>query len=175
MPPGSPDAGAAPRPEDAPSSGSPEVEEPSGELGAARSASAGVLSAGVLSAWAFREAPARSPAAALAALLGAAVLAAGVAGGRPALAAAILGVQVVLGLGWLMALRASLPTAALVGVAALACDALLLRSTRADAGSVAGVLGLALLAAMLLQLFRRNRNDVTAGLAAAVSGVVLMA
>lgn len=118
---------------------------------------------------------ARSPLVALAALLGVAALAAGAATGRPALAAAILLVQLLLGICWLAVLEASLATAALVGLAALAGDSLLLRDENADAGSVTGVLGLAMLAAILLQLFRRQRRDVTAGLSAALSGVVLVA
>jgi hypothetical protein len=111
---------------------------------------------------------------ALGALLAAAALAAGAAGGRPALTAAVLLVQLLLGLCWLTVLQSSLATAALVGLAALACDSLLLRDD-ADAGSVAGVIGLALLAAILLQLANSQRRDVTRGLAAAMSGVVLVA
>lgn len=124
--------------------------------------------------WLLTPAPARSPLVALAALLGAGLLATGAAAGRPALAAAVLLVQLVLGLCWLAALQASLATAALVGLAALACDVLLLRNERATAGSTAGVLGLAMLAAIVAQLLRRRRRDVTSGLAAALSGVVLV-
>jgi hypothetical protein len=107
-------------------------------------------------------------------LLGAGLLATGAAAGRPALAAAVLVVQLGLGLCWLAALQASLATAVLVGLAALACDVLLLRNERATAGSTAGVLGLAMLAAIVTQLLRRQRRDVTSGLAAALSGVVLV-
>jgi hypothetical protein len=111
---------------------------------------------------------------AFAALVGTGLLATGAAAGRPALAAAVLIVQLVLGLCWLAALQASLATAVLVGLAALACDVLLLRNERATAGSTAGVLGLAMLAAIVVQLLRRQRRDVTSGLAAALSGVVLV-
>jgi hypothetical protein len=108
-------------------------------------------------------------------LLGAGALATGMAAGRPALAAAVLVVQLVLGLCWLTLLQATLATGSLVGLAALACDSLLLRTERADAGSVAGVIGLAFLAAIGSQLLRRGRREVTAGIAAALSGVVLVA
>lgn len=118
---------------------------------------------------------AQSPLVALLALVGTGLLATGAAAGRPALAAAVLVIQLLLGLCWLTVLQASLTTAALVGLAALACDSLLLRSDRADAGSMAGVLGLALVTAIVAQLLRRRRRDVTAGLVAALSGVVLMA
>lgn len=118
---------------------------------------------------------AQSPLVALLALVGVGLLATGAAAGRPALAAAVIVIQLVLGLCWLAILQASLSTAALVGLAALACDSLLLRSDRADAGSMAGVLGLAALTAIVAQLLRRRRREVTAGLVAALSGVVLMA
>lgn len=118
--------------------------------------------------------PAQSPLVAFGALVGVGVLAGGTEAGRPALAVAVLLVQLILGLCWLVLLQASLATAALVGVAALAGDVLLLRSERATAGSTAGVLGLAMLAAIGSQLFRRRRRDVTSGLAAALSGVVLV-
>lgn len=117
----------------------------------------------------------RSPLIALVMLLGTGALATGVAAGRPALAAAVLVVQLVLGLCWLTLLQATLATGVLVGLAALACDSLLLRADRADAGSVAGVVGLAVLAAIGSQLLRRGRRDVTVGIAAALSGVVLVA
>ncbi|HSP38496.1 MAG TPA: hypothetical protein VLR26_12155 [Frankiaceae bacterium] len=117
---------------------------------------------------------AHSPLIALVALLACGLLATGAQSGRPALAAAVLVVQLLLGLCWLAVLQASLATAALVGLAALASDVLLLRNERATAGSVAGVLGLAMVAAFAAQLMRRRRRDVTAGLAAAVSGVVLV-
>lgn len=116
-----------------------------------------------------------SPFVALLGLLAAGVLATGTAAGRPALAVAVLLVQLVLGLCWLTVLQASLATGALVGLAALVCDTLLLRDGDADAGSLAGVVGLAMLVAIAAQLLRRNRRDVTAGLAAALSGVVLVA
>ncbi|MDQ1632690.1 MAG: hypothetical protein QOC80_2662 [Frankiaceae bacterium] len=119
--------------------------------------------------------PGRSPLIALVMLLGAGALATGMAAGRPALAAAVLVVQLVLGLCWLTLLQATLATGSLVGLAALACDSLLLRTERADAGSVAGVIGLAFLAAIGSQLLRRGRREVTAGIAAALSGVVLVA
>jgi hypothetical protein len=108
-------------------------------------------------------------------LLGTGALATGVVAGRPALAAAVLVVQLVLGLCWLTLLQATLATGALVGLAALACDSLLLRTESANAGSVAGVVGLAFLAAIASQLLRRGRREVTVGIAAALSGVVLVA
>jgi hypothetical protein len=108
-------------------------------------------------------------------LLGTGALATGVAAGRPALAAAVLIVQLVLGLCWLTLLQATLATGVLVGLAALACDSLLLRTDQADAGSIAGVVGLAFLAAIASQLLRRGRREVTVGIAAALSGVVLVA
>lgn len=134
--------------------------------GAGSSVAARLLGGGLPSA--------HSPLIAFAALLGSALLAAGSEAGRPALAAAVLVVQLILGLCWLTVLQASLSTAALVGLAALASDVLLLRSERATAGSTAGVLGLAMLAAIGAQLLRRRRRDVTSGLAAALSGVVLV-
>jgi hypothetical protein len=123
----------------------------------------------------FAELPsARSPLVALTGLLGIGLLATGMAAGRPALAAAVLLVQLLLGLCWLVVLQASLSTAALVGLTALGCDSLLLRK-EADAGSVAGILGLAMLAAIVAQLLRRQRREVTAALAATMSGAVLVA
>jgi hypothetical protein len=116
----------------------------------------------------------RSPLVALTGLLGIGLLATGMAAGRPALAAAVLLVQLLLGLCWLVVLQASLSTAALVGLTALGCDSLLLRK-EADAGSVAGILGLAMLAAIIAQLLRRQRREVTAALAATMSGAVLVA
>jgi hypothetical protein len=107
-------------------------------------------------------------------LCASALICLGLASGRPALAAAVLVVQVLLGLFWLVVLGAPLATAVLVGLAGLAADSVLLRSRTTTAGSVAGVLGLAMLAAIVQQLLRRNRRDVTEGFATAASGVVLV-
>jgi hypothetical protein len=124
----------------------------------------------------FRALPrAQSPLLALVVLLAVGVLAVGAAAGRPALAAGVLVVQLILGLCWLTLLQATLATGVLVGLAALACDTLLLRDESADAGSVAGVVGVAVFVAIAAQLARRQRRDVTGGLASSLSGVLLVA
>ena len=93
--------------------------------------------------------------------------------GTSALAAGLFGVQVVIALAWLAALgtRGSLGAFGIAVAAAATIDVVLGITDNPDLGDAAPVLGLALLAALLHQLSRRPRRDVTVSLAGTVSSV----
>jgi hypothetical protein len=95
--------------------------------------------------------------------------------GRPALAAVIGVVQVVAALAWLALLDARGGRGAtLIALgAAAAGDALVATAPGTQLGRVAGVVGVALLAAFLHQLARRPRPGVGASLSATMSAVLL--
>ena len=114
--------------------------------------------------------------AALAAALIAALLVGVMLVGRPPAAAAVLVLQVSFAVGWLGLVGSSvgLGDLALVTAAAVAADVILLHSRHADPGSLAAVIGLSYVAALLRQLARRQRTDVTSALVATASGVALV-
>jgi uncharacterized membrane protein YGL010W len=97
--------------------------------------------------------------------------------GRVPLGVAVLAAQLVLAAAWIVLLDVPAGLAALtvVALAALAGDAVLLRSRSATLGDLAGVLGLGLAAGLAGQLARRPRPRVADALAAVLSGVVLTA
>lgn len=124
--------------------------------------------------------PAASPA--RPALLGAAAagvsgaVAAAAAGGRAALICAVVVVQAMLAAGWLRA--AAIPGAAgaavVVVVAAAAADGYAARDSAEPLAPVAGVVAVAFLATLLLQLAQRGRTRVTESLAVTMTGVLLV-
>lgn len=95
--------------------------------------------------------------------------------GRPVLAAVVGAVQVVGALAWLALLDARGGRGAILVAlgAAAAGDALVATAPGTQLARVAGVIGVALLAAFLHQLARRPRPAVTGSLAATLSAVVV--
>lgn len=91
--------------------------------------------------------------------------------GTPALAAGLFCVQVVIALAWLAALgtKGSLGAFGIAVAAAAAMDVVLGVTDNPDLGDAAPVLGLALVAALVHQLARRPRREVTVSLAGTVS------
>jgi hypothetical protein len=109
------------------------------------------------------------------AALVAAALAAGQAVGPRPLAAVVLVVQVLLVVAVLSALDAPSPyVAGAVAVAAAVAADLLVLAGDGEVGTLAGVVGLALVAALLGQLADRGRTRVTAALADTMLGAVLV-
>jgi hypothetical protein len=104
---------------------------------------------------------------AVAALIG------GDAAGRPWLAAAVIVVQAVLIVAWLVLLDASFDAAALVFAAVAVADVVLLRKDTVTGGSVVGVIGLSVVAVLLHQLALRHRKAVTTSVATNLSAIVL--
>jgi hypothetical protein len=111
--------------------------------------------------------------------LGAAVIAGLLTGavfvGRPTAAAAVLIIQVAVALGWLGLVGTSvgLVDLGLVVAAAVAADVVLLHSRRVGPGSLAAVIGVTFVAAILRQLGRRHRSEVTNALITTASAVAL--
>jgi hypothetical protein len=101
------------------------------------------------------------------------VLVGGAAAGRPWLAAAVIVVQAVLVLGWLVLLTASLDASVLVVIGVGAADVVLLRTDLSTGGSIVGVIGLGVVAVLLHQLALRHRQAVTANVATNLSAIVL--
>ncbi len=95
------------------------------------------------------------------------------AGGRTTLAVAIVLLQAVLGLSWLLLLGASIEAAVIVGFAVIAADVVMLRTRTSVGGSVAGVIGLSVLAVLIHQLALRDRQAVTASVAITLSTIGL--
>jgi hypothetical protein len=93
--------------------------------------------------------------------------------GRPALAAGLFCVQVVIALAWLASLGAkgSLGAFGIAVAAAAAIDVVLGIVDNPDIGDAAPVAGIALVVAMLHQLARRPRRGVTVSLAGTMSAV----
>ncbi len=102
-----------------------------------------------------------------------AVLAGGNAAGRPALAVTVALVQACLVAGWLVSFAATVDAAVLVVVAVAVADVVLLRSRAATGGSIAGVIGLSVIAVLFRQLARRDPRGVTAAVALTLSAIVL--
>ncbi|HVB27762.1 MAG TPA: hypothetical protein VNE21_07615, partial [Mycobacteriales bacterium] len=97
-------------------------------------------------------------------------------GGRTVFTLAVLVLQIVAVLGWLAVLDPAGSFGAFVVAmgAAVAGDLLLLRESGAEIGRLAGVFGLAVLAALVHQLSRRPRPRVTESLSGTLSAVVLV-
>jgi hypothetical protein len=95
--------------------------------------------------------------------------------GRPTAAAAVLIIQVAVALGWLGLVGTSvgLIDLGLVMAAAIAADVVLLHSRRAGPGSLAPVIGVTFVAAIVRQLGRRQRSEVTNALITTASAVAL--
>jgi hypothetical protein len=95
--------------------------------------------------------------------------------GRPPAAAAVLLVQVAVALGWLSLVGTSvgLIDLGIVAAAAVAADVVLLHSREAGPGSLAPVIGVTFVAAILRQLGRRQRSEVTSALLTTASAVAL--
>lgn len=106
-------------------------------------------------------------------LLAGGILVGGNAADRPALAVAVIVLQAALGLSWLVLFSASTQAAVLVGFAVVAADVVLLRTRTATAGSIAGVIGLSVIAVLFHQLARRNPRGVTAAVAVTLSAIVV--
>lgn len=95
----------------------------------------------------------------------------GNAAGRSTLAAAVIVMQAVLGLAWLVLFAASIEASALVGFGVIAADVVLLRTSSATGGSIAGVLGLSVIAVLFLQLVRRDARGVVTAIAFTFSAI----
>lgn len=123
--------------------------------------------------------PVASGAQVLPTALGAAVIAGLLTGavfvGRPPAAAAVLVIQVAVALGWLSLVGTSvgLIDLGIVGAAAVAADVVLLHSRHTGPGSLAPVIGVTFVAAILRQLGRRQRTEVTSALLTTASAVAL--
>jgi hypothetical protein len=102
----------------------------------------------------------------------AAVLVGGNSGGRAWLAVAVILVQIALVGSWIVLFRASLDASALVVIAVGVADIVLLRTDHATGGSIVGVIGLSVVAALLHQLALRHREAVTERVAANLSAIV---
>lgn len=109
------------------------------------------------------------------AILATAAMVGGNAGGRSALAGVVIALQVIFAFAWL--LRFSMPVDAFVLVAAgvAVTDVVLLRTRSASAGSIAGVLGLSVIAVLFHQIARRGARSVTEAVAITISAIALAA
>jgi hypothetical protein len=87
----------------------------------------------------------------------------------------VLVIQVAVALGWLSLVGTSvgLIDLGIVGAAAVAADVVLLHSRHAGPGSLAPVIGVTFVAAILRQLGRRQRTEVTSALLTTASAVAL--
>ena len=105
------------------------------------------------------------------------LLVAGNAAGRPGLAAAVIVLQIVLGAAWLLEFSMGIDAALIVAVALAASDVVMLRTRTATGGSIAGVLGLSVIAVLFHQIARRGRDGsgrgVTETVAITLAAVVL--
>jgi hypothetical protein len=104
-----------------------------------------------------------------------AALIAGNASGRPGLAAAVAVVQAVFIAGWLVSFAATIDAAVLTVAAVAVADVVLLRTRTATGGSIAGVIGLAVLGVLFHQLARRDPRGVTAAVTQTMSAIALAA
>jgi hypothetical protein len=103
----------------------------------------------------------------------AAALIAGNASGRPALAVAVGVVQAAFLAGWLVSFTATVDAAVLAVAAVAIADVVVLRTRTATGGSIAGVIGLAVIGVLFHQLARRDPRGVTAAVALTLSAIVL--
>jgi hypothetical protein len=101
------------------------------------------------------------------------VVVAGNAAGRPGLAVAVIALQAVLGVAWLVLLASTREAAIIVGIAVTAADVVLLRTRAATAGSIVGVIGLSVIAVLFHQLARRDPRGVTGAVSVTLSAIVL--
>ncbi len=104
---------------------------------------------------------------AVAALIG------GNASGRTGLAVAVIVVQAGFIAGWLVCYAATLDAAVLAVVAVAVADVVLLRTRTATGGSIAGVIGLAVIGVLFHQLARRDARGVTAAVTLTLSAIVV--
>ena len=109
-----------------------------------------------------------------AAVLAAAVLAGALEWSRVALAVALVLVQLALALGWTRGLSGGSHLAVLPVLAAVVADGVLLGDRTRAGEVVAAVVGLAFVAALVQQLARQPRVQVTARLATVVAGVFVV-
>jgi hypothetical protein len=111
--------------------------------------------------------------------LGAAVIAVLLTGavlvGRPLAVTAVVIIQVVVAVGWLSLVGTSVGwiDLGIVAGAAIAADVVLLHSRHTDPGSLAPVIGVTFVAAIVRQLGRRQRTEVTSALITTASAVAL--
>ena len=110
---------------------------------------------------------------AAATVVAAGILIGGNASGRPALAVAAAVVQAAFIAGWLVTFTATLDAAVLVVVAVVVADVVLLRTRAATGGSIAGVIGLSIIAVLFHQLVRRDPRGVTSAVAMTLSAIIL--
>jgi hypothetical protein len=103
----------------------------------------------------------------------AAAMIGGNASGRPALAVAVGFVQAGFLAGWLLSFAATIDAAVLAVVAVAVADVVWLRTRTATGGSIAGVIGLAVIGVLFHQLARRDPRGVTAAVAMTLSAIVL--
>jgi hypothetical protein len=103
------------------------------------------------------------------------VLTAATLSGGAATVIVLLVLQFAFTLGWLSLLRwaTTLPDLVIVLATGAAADLILLRDADANAGSLAGVLGLSFLAVLVRQLPRGDRSHLTDSLIALMSGVAI--
>jgi hypothetical protein len=101
------------------------------------------------------------------------VIAAAAALGRGSLVAAVVVVQAIIAIAWLavVGIPAAAGGAAIVMAAAIAADIFIARDDALT--EVAGVVAASFVAALVMQLARRDRRRVTTSLAGVMSGVVL--
>jgi hypothetical protein len=110
---------------------------------------------------------------AIATVIAAGILVGGNASGRPALAVAVVLVQVTFAGGWLLVFEATADAAVLVVVAVAVADFVLLRTRNATGGSIAGVIGLSVIGVLFHQLARRDPRGVTSAVALTLSAIIL--
>ncbi|HEX4429596.1 MAG TPA: hypothetical protein VHZ96_10045 [Frankiaceae bacterium] len=103
----------------------------------------------------------------------AAVLLVGNASGRPALAVAVGVVQAAFVAGWLVSFAATLDAAVLVVIGVAVADVVLLRTRTATGGSIAGVIGVSVIAVLFHQLVRRDPRGVTSAVALTLAAIIL--
>ncbi len=105
----------------------------------------------------------------------AAALIGGNAAGRPALAVAVILVQLVLVAAWLGFCEASADAAVLVGLAVAATDAVLLRHRSSTPGAIVGVIGLSVIVVLFHQLVRRDPRGVVRAVSVSLAAITLAA
>jgi hypothetical protein len=107
------------------------------------------------------------------AVVAALVLIGGNAAGRPGLAVAVIAVQAVLVIAWCQLFSLAVESAAIVVLAVAVADFVLLRTRAATGGSIAGVLGLSVIAVLFHQVARRSSRSVTEVVAVTLSAIVI--
>lgn len=109
------------------------------------------------------------------AVVAALALIGGNAAGRPALAVAVIAVQAVFAVAWCLLFSTAVESAAIVAIAVVVADVVLLRTRAATAGSIAGVIGLSVIAVLFHQVARRTSRSVTEVVSITLSAIVIAA